>query len=480
MAWRNILALALLLALVSPARADLLADAQAMIRAKDYDGAAAMLTLGDLTPEGMLLLASLYRSGKGVARDDGKARALTLTSAQGGLDEAQYAMARMEMDGIGFAADLAAARRWAEAAAAQGHAKAAELLVTLALAPAAPTDVPTEAAAPAVPLAASALSKTLGQTPLMEAAGLGRDLMVKALLDDGAALDANDPEGRTALMFAAEGGSAAVVIRLLAAGADVTLRNAHGDAALDLAAAFGEPGAAAALVDAGADPMAAHPADGRTPLALALGTGRCDTAAAIVPIPAPGDVDLARIAARNCSGDLLVSVIGAEKLLADPNQADVRGRTLVWLAASQANVSAIARLLQSGADPEKPDSQALAPIKMAALAPGGAEAVAALIAAGAAVDGGADTADGNSALILAADKGETDTVLALIAAGANVDHANALGETAIMAAARAGALGVVASLLEAGADATLRNFRRERAADIARNAGHADLLALLP
>ena len=118
-----------------------------------------------------------------------RARALTQAAAQAGLDEAQYAMARMEMDGIGKAANLAEARVWAEAAAAQGHAKAAELLVTLAMTPEATAEEkPHVVAEPAVPKA-SVLSQTLGQTPLMEAAGLGRDAMVKALLAEGASLE---------------------------------------------------------------------------------------------------------------------------------------------------------------------------------------------------------------------------------------------------------------------------------------------------
>ena len=480
MAWRRFLAVLVSASLCGPAWADLVSDAQVMIRAKDFAGAATVLNSGTLTPEGMLLLASLYRSGKGVARDEAKARALTETAAQAGLDEAQYAMARMEMDGIGKAADLAAARLWAEAAAMQGHAKAAELLVTLAMTPEAVAVASPPVKTQPAPPTASALSQTLGQTPLMEAAGLGRDAMVKALLAGGASLNDRDPEGRTALMFAAESGSVVVVAQLLAAGADLALRDTRGSAALDLAAAAGKTEVAAALVDAGADPMQAHPGIRRTPLEQALLAAQCPAAAAIVPIPAPGDVNLARIAAQNCDGELLVSVIGTETLLADPDQTDFQGRTLVWLAASSANASALTTLLQSGGDPERPDNRAIAPIKAAALATGGAEAVAALIAAGAAVDGGADTPDGNSALILAAGRAEAETVHALIGAGANLDHANALGETAMMAAARAGSLAVIADLLQAGADPSLRNFRREMAVDIARNSGHVDLLALFP
>ena len=143
-----------------------------------------------------------------------------------------------------------------------------------------------------------------------------------------------------------------VVGQLLQAGADVALRDTHGNAALDIAAAAGKAEAAAALVDAGADPMLAHPGNGRTPLAQALLAGQCQTAAAIVPIPAPGDIELGRIAAQNCDGDVLISVLGAEALMADPDQPDAQGRTLVWLAASKANASAVDRLLQEGADPE--------------------------------------------------------------------------------------------------------------------------------
>jgi TPR repeat protein len=100
MARHSSLVVLLVTLLGSPLRADLVADAQVMIRAKDFAGAAAVLTSGDLSPEAMLLLASLYRTGKGVARDEVQARSLTLAAAQAGLAEAQYALARMDMDGI--------------------------------------------------------------------------------------------------------------------------------------------------------------------------------------------------------------------------------------------------------------------------------------------------------------------------------------------------------------------------------------------
>ena len=50
MAWRKFLVAILAVGLCGPARADLVSDAQVMIRAKDYAGAASVLNSGDSDP----------------------------------------------------------------------------------------------------------------------------------------------------------------------------------------------------------------------------------------------------------------------------------------------------------------------------------------------------------------------------------------------------------------------------------------------
>lgn len=74
-----------------------------------------------------------------------------------------------------------------------------------------------------------------GWTPLHYAATSGDEAIVALLLQHGAAIDAEAPNGNTPLMMGAKYGSSAVVQRLLDAGADVQRRSKAGLNALDFA-----------------------------------------------------------------------------------------------------------------------------------------------------------------------------------------------------------------------------------------------------
>jgi ankyrin repeat protein len=465
------------LSLLSSARADSLSEADLLIRTGDFAGAVAVLSGDPTNPEAQLRLAALLRTGKGVARDDARALALTTAAATAGLAEAQYRLARMALDGVGMAPDPLMAATWAERAAAQGHAQALSLLVTLSQPVPPPVIVIPEGDDPVSPPRQSALAVKLGLTPLMEAAASGSSRRLHGALADDTAVDAVDPAGRTALMHAVDAGAVENVAALIAAGARVDLRDGRGLAALDLAVAANRPEIARSLVLAGADPMLVPPQGGATPLLAALRAGHCEVAMAIAPLVPVNLPDLNRAAAARCDGTVLLLLAGAAGLAADVEQIDESGRSLLWHAASTGNAAALDVLIAAGADPSRADAAGVAPIRIAAAT--GNAAVSRLIAAGAQPDAGAELADGNTALILAADRGDVATVAALIAAGARIDHRNALQESALMAAARRGWRPVVEALLEAGADPGLRNFRGERAADLARMAGHDDLAARL-
>lgn len=71
-----------------------------------------------------------------------------------------------------------------------------------------------------------------GWTPLIYAATGGRDEVVRYLLDAGAKVDAEGPNGLTALMMAVRGGNADTVSLLLGKGASVNHRSENGDSAL--------------------------------------------------------------------------------------------------------------------------------------------------------------------------------------------------------------------------------------------------------
>ena len=79
---------------------------------------------------------------------------------------------------------------------------------------------------------------------------------VKALLANGANVDAVTESGMTPLMYAASNGSAEIVQILLDSGAQVNAKRNDGFTAIDLAAFFGQLGVVRLLLQRGADPEA--------------------------------------------------------------------------------------------------------------------------------------------------------------------------------------------------------------------------------
>ena len=96
-------------------------------RERRYEDAAAIW--GDLAKAGhaeaQYHLASLYRTGRGVAADHERAVVLFRLSAESGNRNAQYSLGTMYQNGWGTAPDPAAAIRWYRKAAERGHASAA-------------------------------------------------------------------------------------------------------------------------------------------------------------------------------------------------------------------------------------------------------------------------------------------------------------------------------------------------------------------
>ncbi len=104
---------------------------------------------------------------------------------------------------------------------------------------------------------------------LMTAAGNGKTAEVKALLDQGANVNARDSLGFTALMFAAKSGNTSTVKLLLENGADVNAKSRMlGYTALINAAAFGDEEMVRVLIAQGANVNARND-DGVTALTIA-------------------------------------------------------------------------------------------------------------------------------------------------------------------------------------------------------------------
>lgn len=105
----------------------------------------------------------------------------------------------------------------------------------------------------------------------------------------------------------------------------------------------------------------------------------------------------------------------------------------------------------------------------------GKEVFQALISAGANVNG-ESVNNLYPPLLRAAELGETDSLAVFIQAGAKVNIESADGTTALMMAARSGVPGSVKLLLSAGADPTKRNKYGETAVDYARHGEESDAL----
>ncbi|TFG92691.1 MAG: sel1 repeat family protein [Myxococcales bacterium] len=160
------------------ARADRLEDAEAAVRERRYADAAAIWTelAASGNGEAQYRLGSLYRAGRGVARDDEKAVEWLRRAAAVGHAEAQYGLASMIERGWGAARDRAEATEWYRKAAARGHLLAARRLREL------------NGSAPAALAPDGTDTSTLRRAVASEDAGA-----VRAALAAGA--DANAPVG---------------------------------------------------------------------------------------------------------------------------------------------------------------------------------------------------------------------------------------------------------------------------------------------
>jgi len=135
-------------------------------------------------------------------------------------------------------------------------------------------------------------------------------------------------------------------------------------------------------------------------------------------------------------------------------------------AAKRCDVGEMERLIAAGAYPNAFEgTYTLSPLQQAAMQ-GHVAAIAALLKAGAHVDG--TDSSGTTPLMLAAYNGHTAAIDALIGAGADVHRANKDGDTALHYASAWGQLDATRVLLEAGAKAEVRNNEGKRPIDVVR------------
>lgn len=118
-------------------------------------------------------------------------------------------------------------------------------------------------------------------TSVVEAVKAGDRSVVRALLAEGADVNAAEPDGTTSLHWAVRADDLDIAEWLLAAGADARAANRNGVTPLWLAAVNGDAAMIERLLDAGVDPNATW-SDGQTPLMTAARTGDAEAVALLL------------------------------------------------------------------------------------------------------------------------------------------------------------------------------------------------------
>ena len=336
-----------------------------------------------------------------------------------------------------------------------------------------------------------------GDTALISAAGGGHLAVVGDLLVAGADIDTVNDAGHTALMNAAMKGRADVVELLLDEDADIAVETGAGETALTKAVQYGSRVVADILLVRGADPnvqntfKSSSPLSGYTPLMHAVNKGLVRKDADWIGIvddllDANADPNI-----KNNHGESALSI--AEKInfkeamfalkesgaYDEVRYANLSEKKSLIKAARYNDAGKVAQLLDDGADPNATDRALVTPLLAAAYG-GDKEVVTMLIEAGARINRQPEglhdwlfsatraplsehvlmeaVQRGDTALMMAARRGNADVVAILLRAGAWANRANRRGDTPIFMAAAGGHTEVVEMLLDYGVNPNVREL----------------------
>jgi ankyrin repeat protein len=333
-------------------------------------------------------------------------------------------------------------------------------------------------------LAASALGSA-SANPVIDTVRDGDGAALAAALDNGADVDAAEPDGSTALHWAVHGDDPEAVRALLEAGADPSARTRTDITPLYMAAEVGDATLIGLLLDAGADANERF-AHGETPLMMAARTGRVDAIDTLVA--AGAEVDAAEDlrgttalmwAAAYSNPDAVAALIGHGADLSMRSKAVPRGREPYLAPSARERIdeflegtglrgAALDFDVDEDGNPVVPRSD---PTEETAAEEGAAAAegdnalaeepadVADAEDDGAFGRGRQEPADGGglTALVFAAREGDMDSARLLLEAGADVNQTTQYGWTPLLTAVQNRSYKLAAMLLEHGADPSIQN-----------------------
>eukprot|EP00041_Stephanoeca_diplocostata_P012583 m.210636 g.210636 ORF g.210636 m.210636 type:complete len:478 (+) comp19012_c0_seq3:112-1545(+) len=288
-----------------------------------------------------------------------------------------------------------------------------------------------------------------GWTPLSTAVHEGHVDIVQALVDSGCNIEATENEGYTALMWAAEEGHEEIINILLTAGARVDAVNNRGGSALMWALFENKAEAVKLFLDAGADTNL-QDESGFTALHIAAGKGLA-----------------------SC-----VSLLLEKKHNTNVNVQDGNGVSPLMGAVHRRQLGIVSQLINAGAVLDYQESVTGFTGLIRAIQAGQRDIALTLI------DAGADVHirghEGNTALMSAAQEGDSTVITALLRRGARIDEADATnGFTALMSAAYFGHKLAVEALLDHNADCARESNDGFVALDYAVDQGHEAIARVL-
>ena len=326
------------------------------------------------------------------------------------------------------------------------------------------------------------LAKDLPQedkdTSLLAAADRGHGAVLKALIRQGANIDAKNEYGDTALMRAAMEGHVEAVKALIEAEANINEGDDNQWTALIWAACNGHVEAVKALIEAGAN-INEESNEKWTALICAAENGHVEVVKALMGKEANIDAknkDGATALMRAAEKGHVEAVEALIEAGANINEESNEKWTALICAAENGHVEVVKALMGKEANIDAKNMYGATALMRAAMK-GHVEAVKALIEAGANIN-----EEGNdkwTALMFSAGNGYVEIAKALIGKRVNIDAKNKYGDTALMLAATQGQVEAVKALIEAGANINEEIDDKGTALIFAAENGHVEVVNAL-